>query len=418
MKLLLWDFKLAWRLLNHIRKERSRRSGRFFSVSFIVAVAGMSFGVMSLLLALGITEGFSRQYEKSVLGSQPHLIINSEDDVNESEKLTSLIKEEVEKTSLQTTSIQPVLYREGMLIGGKSLKGIVLKGVNLEAYFKVAAFKLTLDKLTSGYEKNEKNLPEIYLGKAAAKESGLKPGVVKILFPKNEHLKEITAKDLKSFFLAGVFESGVYEVDSSFALLDLKTAQDFFAVKAVSGLEVWLNDFQKASFISEKLRDVLSFPYEVLSWKEVNENVFKALETEKWMFGVLMLVLVVVASLNVLGTLMMLLLKKRHEIALLRALGYTWSRLKKLFLITGLMIGIWGITIGIIGGLLCEWILKTWEPIQLDPEIYFLKTVPIVIEWTHVGSVVLASSLVCIFGCLLTLRKISQISTTQILVDK
>ncbi len=162
----------------------------------------------------------------------------------------------------------------------------------------------------------------------------------------------------------------------------------------------------------------MSFPYEVLSWKEVNENIFKALETEKWMFGFLMLVLVMVASLNVLGSLMMLLLKKRHEIALLRALGYSWSRLRMLFLMDGLMIGVAGTTLGIWLGLVCEWILKTWEPIQLDPEIYFLKTVPIAIEGSHVITVAAAASGVCIVGCLLTLRKIAQVSTTQILLDK
>ncbi len=245
MKRLLWDIKLAWRWLMHTRQERSRQGGRFFSVSFGVAVVGMSFGVMALLLALGITEGFSRQYEKAVLGSQPHIMINSEDDVSEVNKLTTLVGDEVKKAALQATSIQPVLYREGMLIGGKSLKGIVLKGVSLENYFKVSGLKIILNQ-----EKNEQHLPEIYLGKAAADESGLKPGVIKLLFPKNQHLKEITSKDLKSFFLAGVFESGVYEVDSSFALLDLKTAQDFFAVKSVSGLEVWLSDFKQASAIS------------------------------------------------------------------------------------------------------------------------------------------------------------------------
>ncbi|QQR79773.1 MAG: ABC transporter permease [Deltaproteobacteria bacterium] len=405
-----WDVILAWRFF----RDSSR--GRFFSVSFRVAVLGMSFGVMALLLSLAITEGFTKEYERAVLGSHPHIVINSEDDVNNPDAIEKIIQASAQKISIPIKNIEPVIYREGMLIGGKSIKGLVLKGVPPH-YFEKSGIKI----ISRAVEKNENHLPEIFLGKAVAEESGIKTGIVKLLFPKTISQKslgkmEISPKDLKSFFLAGIFETGVYEMDSTFGILDLETAKNFFHLgETISGFETWIENPQEASRLVEKIREELSFPYEVLSWREINENIFKAMETEKWMFGVLMLVLVVVASLNVLGTLMMLLLKKRREIAILRTLGYSWSRLRKVFLIDGLLIGMTGTGLGIFFGLLCEFILKHWQPFALDPEVYFLKTVPVTFCWDHIFLVFGASLGIGVLGCMLTLKKISQVSTLTIL---
>ncbi len=409
----LWDAILAWRLF------ASSRAGGFFSASLWVAILGMGFGVMALLLALGITEGFSRDYEKAILGSQAHVTVHFEDDIDDPIAVEKAMGDVSRETRISVKNMERIIYREGMLVGGKSLKGLVLKGVSQDYFHKSGIISVDM---AAG--ENEKHLPKIYLGKVVAEESGVKPGVVKLLFPSafspKTHLKkdlsQISTQDLKSFFLAGVFETGVYEVDSSFAFLDLAEGSDFFHMgDRVSGFELWLDSPKNADRFSEALRDVLGFPYEILSWKEIHENVFKAMETEKWMFGLLMAVLIVVASLNVLGTLMMLILQKRREIAILRVLGYSWGRLRRVFILDGILIGVLGTASGLAGGLACEFVLKTWAPIRLEAEIYFLKTVPVAFLWDHLIWVSIAALSICLLGCILTLRKITHVALNGLL---
>jgi ABC-type lipoprotein release transport system permease subunit len=154
-----------------------------------------------------------------------------------------------------------------------------------------------------------------------------------------------------------------------------------------------------------------------MTWKELNENVFRALETERSIFFILMGTLIAVASLNVLGTLTMLLLEKRREVAILRALGLSWARMRKIFLFDGLLIGFAGVSLGILLGLGGLFILKTWQPIHLAPEVYFVKNVPVDFSAKNLVLVMSAAFVIVLVGCELALKRLTRFTGVRSLLE-
>lgn len=402
------DLDMARRLL-FTRRER------FLSVSAWVAMIGVCFGVAALLITLSIVSGFQKEYKKAVLGFNSHLIFLRDDEIkNPGDITTTFSKYETLGKKIDQT---PFIYREGMAVAGSRVKGVVLKGVDLEKYISLS--HISLHRITT--IKNKDHLPELFLGKSLAEELKLtekQDSVLNILFPQGLRPEESGIKNIKKFFVAGTFESGLYDYDSSFAFLTLAEAQNFFKTEGrVSGIEVWLEDPDRAEAWAQALRKDFPFPNTVMTWRELNENIFRALEVEKILFSVLILVLMMVASLNIVSTLMMLLIQRRGEISILRALGCSWKRLRKIFLFDGLLIGSVGTVLGVLLGLSVLLILKYWQPISLAPEIYFVRHVPVIFSWVHVVVVITSSLLISSFGCELALRGISKVDVARALTE-
>ncbi len=402
------DLHIARRLL-FTRRER------FLSVSSWVAMLGVCFGVASLLITLSIVSGFQKEYKKAVLGFNSHLIFLRDDEIENPDVLAKKFSkyETLGKKIDQT----PFIYREGMAVAGSRVKGVVLKGVNLEKYISLS--HMSLDRMTT--IKNKDHLPELFLGKSLAEELKLtekQDSVLRILFPQGLKPEDSGIKNIKKFFVAGTFESGLYDYDSSFAFLTLAEASKFFQTEGrVSGIEVWLENPDRAEAWAQAMRKDFPFPNTVMTWRELNENIFRALEMEKIVFSILILVLMTVASLNIVSTLMMLLIQRRGEISILKALGCSWKRLRKIFLLDGLLIGSVGTVLGIFLGLVVLLVLKYWQPIPLAPEIYFIRHVPVVFSWVHVVVVVVSSFLISTCGCELALRGISRVDVARTLTE-
>lgn len=394
----------------------SRRRERFLSVASVVAIFGMAFGVAALLIALSIISGFQREYKKAILGFNSHLILMKADEIAKPEEVADRLSKYSSRGRMKGWT--PFLYREGMAVSGSKVKGIVLKGIDFEKYSNLSRMKIEIEA-GGDSSQNPARLPTILLGKSLAEEIKPRDRILRILFPQGLSPEREGLKNVRRFFVGGTFESGLHEYDSSFAFLSLPEAEKFFQTEGrVSGLEIWLEDPEDAESWAEEMREDYAFPYVVLTWRELNEGVFRALELEKVIFGILMAVLIAVASLNVLGTLLMLLLEKRGQVAFLRASGMTWRRLRKIFLFDGLLIGLLGIALGVILGLGFLFFLEKWQPIQLAPEIYFVRNVPVVYLWKNFFGVVAASFLILFAGCELALRGISKMNVVRILVEK
>lgn len=389
----------------------SRRRRRFLSAAALVAILGMAFGVAALFISLSVISGFQKEYKKAILGFNSHLIVTRSDEIESVEEVTRRFSEIGLSEFL--VGWTPFIYREGMVISGGKLKGIILKGIDFKKYRELSRIHFSEESA-----KNTEHLPALILGKNIMSELGIRNDIVKILFPQGLKPEEAGVKNIRRFFGAGSFESGLYEYDSSLAFLNLDDAKKFFQTEGrVSGIEIWLKDPDQADQWADKMREKFEFPYTVMTWRELNENIFKALESEKFIFFLLMIVLIAVASLNILGTLMMLLLEKRGEIAVLRTSGLSWKRIRKIFLFDGLLIGSAGIALGIgIGFAVLFWI-ERWQPIPLSPEIYFLKTIPVIYEANNFLWVMGSALLLIFLGCELSLRGISRMNVSRALVE-
>jgi lipoprotein-releasing system permease protein len=183
---------------------------------------------------------------------------------------------------------------------------------------------------------------------------------------------------VKKFRLIGIFEVGMFEYDSNLALVSLKSAQDFFGMgNAVTGIEVKISDVYRAAEVRERIQQALGFPYLVKDWMQMNKNLFSALKLEKFTMFVILVLIILVASFNIVSTLIMNVIEKQREIAILKAMGTTNRGIMAVFMIQGFLIGLIGTFIGLTGGYTLSYILNTYQIIKLPPDIYYLSHLPV-----------------------------------------
>lgn len=392
----------------------SKRRGRFLSAAAVIAVLGLSFGVGALWVAFSVLTGFQTEYRRAILGINAHVILTKADEIRDASALEKDLQG-LDQLGARR-GVTPFIYREGLAVSGPQVKGVVLKGVDMERYERLS--QMNFERTPATAAENPDRLPEILLGKTLAKEVGLTRGVLRVLFPQGLKPEAMGVKNVKKFFVAGTFESGLYEYDASFALLNLETAQSFFQTDGkVSGLEIWLADPDRAEAWAEALRDRFDYPYAVMTWRELNENVFRALEMERAIFAVILGALVAVSALNVVGTLAMLFLERRGEVASLRAMGLSWKGIRKVFLFDGLLIGCAGVAAGLTLGSGVLLFLERWTPIPLAPEVYFVSRVPVMWSWTMPAAVAGASLAIVLTACAWALRRVSKLNVARALLE-
>jgi lipoprotein-releasing system permease protein len=184
----------------------------------------------------------------------------------------------------------------------------------------------------------------------------------------------------RAFRVAGIFYSGMYEYDSKFVYIDLDEAQKFFEVKGATGIELKVADIDDArSIAAQVVRQLGGYPYRARDWGEMNKNLFSALRLEKLVMGIILSIIIIVAAGLIVATVIMLVLEKRKEISVLKALGVPDGGIVKIFLAEGLQIGVAGGLLGLLSGLAwCFFIEKVG--IKLDPEVYYIPALPVRIE--------------------------------------
>jgi lipoprotein-releasing system permease protein len=178
--------------------------------------------------------------------------------------------------------------------------------------------------------------------------------------------------------IVGIFESGMYEYDSSLAYVSLATAQQFLDIgDAVHGLEIRVDDIYQAGDIASELEKLLGFGYIAKDWIRMNKNLFSALKLEKTAMFIVLALIVLVAAFNIISTLIMVVMGKNKDIAILKSMGATSNSIMRIFIYEGLVIGTSGTLIGVIGGLgLCK-LLSKYQFIKLTSDVYPMSTLPV-----------------------------------------
>jgi len=183
---------------------------------------------------------------------------------------------------------------------------------------------------------------------------------------------------VKQFRVIGIFEIGMFEYDSNLVLTAMKPAQEFFGMKdGISGIEVRLKDIYQAPEVKKQLQETLGFKYIVLDWMQMNKNLFSALKLEKFAMFVILVLIVLVASFNIISNLIMNVIEKSREIAILKAIGATSNSIMVIFMLQGLFIGLIGTFIGIAGGYALGFILNKYQIIRLPADVYYLSHLPV-----------------------------------------
>jgi lipoprotein-releasing system permease protein len=204
---------------------------------------------------------------------------------------------------------------------------------------------------------------------------------------------------LKKFRVTGIFDSGMYEYDSSLAYIPLVEAQKLLDVGgAVNGIEVKVDDIFAAGAIARDLEAALGFPYGARDWKEMNRSLFSALELEKIMMFIILVLIILVASFNIVSTLTMIVVEKGREIAILKAMGATPGRIMRIFMIDGLVIGLAGVALGVPLGYGASWLIQ--EYYTLPGDVYYISKIPVKLLWQDVAAVSAAALAISLLATL------------------
>jgi lipoprotein-releasing system permease protein len=282
--------------------------------------------------------------------------------------------------------MSPLAVGQVMVSSGKRAHGVFMRGIEPAAEFKTTDIlkhikEGSIEDLVSASSppSTKSTVPWIIIGKELSAMLGVFPGdTINVISPVGEMGPLGMLPKVRQFKIAAIFEMGMFEYDTNLVLVDLRSAQDFFGYgNAVSGIELRLDDIYKAPKIRDSATRKLGFPYYVRDWMQMNRNLFSALKLEKFAMFVILVLIVLVASFNIVSTLMMNVVEKAKEIAILKSMGATNQGVMMVFMLQGLMIGIVGTTIGIILGYILGYILNTYELIKLPADVYYLSKLPV-----------------------------------------
>jgi lipoprotein-releasing system permease protein len=359
-----------------LRYFRSKKKHRGLSVNTIISIGGVALGVMALIIVLSVMGGFHEDLQRKILGVNAHLVVLNytgriDNDVSLRQQISGI------PGVLHTA---PFIYGQVMLGYQERAYGAVVRGVDPDtetATTEIAGYMK--DGSMSALKGDDGSLPGIILGRELARNLGLFLGdEVRMISPSIDIGPLGMLPKMKKFRLAGIFEVGMFEYDSNLALIHIHEAQKFLGLgDEVIGIEVKTDDIYNSSVVAESIESLLGPPYYARDWMEMNRNLFSALKLEKLVMFIILTLIVLVASFNIISNLIMIVMEKAREIAIMKAMGATNSGIMSIFMIHGLIIGVVGTLIGLSGGYgICQ-LLKTYKFINLPADVYYLSYLPV-----------------------------------------
>ncbi len=369
-----------------IRYLKAKRKQRFISVITIISVLGVMVGVMALVVVLSVMNGFRSDLMSKILGVNSHvLVLNLSGTFNGYHQ----VAEKVKKMD-GVVAITPFIYTQVMLNNSGRVSGAVLRGVDPKSAARVVSFdKMIKEGSLSSLSETENGIPSIILGSELAKQIGASTGsLVTVISPEGKLTPLGRTPNTKRFKVTAVFDSGMYEYDASMVYISLGEAQRFLALgDSVTGLELKVKEVYQSDIIARKIQKSLGYPYWTKDWKLMNRSLFSALKLEKLTMFVILTMIVLVGALNIISTLVMVVMEKTRDVAILRAMGASARSIMSIFMLQGILVGVIGTIAGLFAGLgLCH-LLSRYKFINLPSDVYYISKLPVQVSVSDVSIV-------------------------------
>ena len=451
------------------RYLRAKRKEGFISLISLLSVAGVMVGVMALVIVIAVMSGAETEFRRRILGVEPHILVMEysgrfSDHATVLKKIASLSTsqacqvsstaqplKEGEESALAggdrhgkygISAVSPLLFGQSMIRTATGLSGAVIRGIDpASAHSMVKGYTPTqlrtllgkkrdgeIESMTKGRASAEGQsemrskasgaaiYPGIILGKELAVNLGVSTGDKVILMSTGGMLSPVGhMPSMKRFLVVGLFESGMYEYDSSLAYMDLKDAQTLMGMGSqISAMGVWVENIFDASIIKEGIVETLQYPYYARDWMEINKSLFSALKLEKTAMFVILTLIILVAAFNIASALIMMVMEKTRDIAVFKAMGATDGLVRKIFMLQGMVIGLLGTFLGTLAGVGICLLLEKYHFIEL-PAAYPFSTLPVQLESTDVLMIAVASVVICFFSTLYPSHKASKMNPVEAL---
>ena len=387
---------MSYELFIGLRYLKAKRKQTFVSLITLISIAGVMVGVTALIVVIAVMNGFKEDLRDKILGVTSHVVISRFDgNISKYQEVRAKVGE-VSGVNAAT----PFIYTQVMISSRKAISGAVLRGIEPQTASKVINLQKNL-RAGSLKELEAENEPEgmratpgIILGNELARNIGASRGEpVTVISPLGRLTPLGRVPRSQTFRVAGIFDSGMYEYDSTIAYVSLWAAQRFLGIgDRVTGIEVRVDDIYEADRVARAIGKALDgYPYWSRDWMRMNKNLFSALKLEKIVMFIILTLIILVAAFNIVGTLIMVVIEKTRDIAILKSMGATRRSIMKIFMIEGAVIGLVGTLLGLLGGYTLCTLLATYKFIELPSDVYYISTLPVQMNPLDVALIALAA---------------------------
>ncbi|MFA6221479.1 MAG: lipoprotein-releasing ABC transporter permease subunit [Desulfomonilaceae bacterium] len=392
--------KLPLELRVGLRYLRAKRKQAFVSVISAFGVLGVMLGVMTLIIVLGVMNGFERDLKDKILGTVSHIVVMN----NSTRSITDWVQV-MDRIKLidGINAVTPYIYGQAMLSSRGRVRGVIVRGIDPKSAPQVISISKYMEKGSlKGLGLADGDINGVIIGKELATSNSLRVGdSVQLISPQGKRTPIGAIPRVQNFRVVGIFKSGMYEFDSNLVYMDLAEAQKFFEMgSGVTGIEVNLKNIYDAPKIASRIESVLGAPYWTRTWRDMYRNLFSALKLEKIAMFIILTFIVLVAAFNIIISLIMLVMEKSRDIAVLKSLGATSDRIMRIFVVQGMIVGATGTFLGAIAGLGGGALLAKYPFIELPEEIYTISTLPIAISTSDVLTICIVALTICFLATL------------------
>ena len=369
-----------------LRYLRARRKQAFISLITFISVAGVMLGVMAMMVVLAVMTGFGTDIKSKILGANAHIRVMS--------RMGKLDLHGEVMTKIEgvkgVKATAPFIHGQVMLRRGSRVSGAILRGIDPSRAGRVVDIEKNVEETDLRVLGSSDVPPGIILGKELSRLLTAYPGDdVYVVSPFGGSLTPIGGRipHMKKFKVVGLFDSGMYDYDTSFAYVSVESAQQLLKLgQSVHGIEVKVDDIYGVDKISRSILDLVGAAYWTQDWMQMNKNFFSALKLEKVVMFIILVLIILVAAFNIISTLIMMVMEKTKDIAVLKSMGASSKSIMRIFMFDGLVIGVVGTILGIMGGGVLCFLLKRYEFVKLPSDVYYISTLPVRVQ---VGDVVL-----------------------------
>lgn len=385
LRTLTFEFFIARRYLRG-------RGRRFFSGNATIAIGGVFVGVAAIIIVLSVQNGFHKELRDRILGSSPHIVV-SQFGYRPVEYLgaADTIVEKIKQVP-GVRQVAPFLYSKILIRSGSMVEGGVVRGVEPELEKELTDIANNLVEGSFVFDSSG-----VIIGVELARSLGVFVGdriaLASLFSGTGTPLGYLPRTG--TFRVNGIFDAGMYEYNSSFVFVQLRDLQEFLGMPGkVNGYEVWVSDVDNAGQVARQIAMKLRMQFRAIDWITQNKNLFTALRLEKTVTFIVLVLIVLVAAFNIVGMLTMMVIRKTREIGILKTIGTKSPSITRIFMIVGASIGLIGTGFGAMFGFVVSWLLNRYRFVNLPGDVYFIKNLPVQMQWQDFVVVCLSALLI------------------------
>ncbi|MGI6655813.1 MAG: lipoprotein-releasing ABC transporter permease subunit [Desulfobulbus sp.] len=396
-----------------LRYLRAKRKQKFISLITVISILGVAVGVLALIVVLSVYTGFTEGLRDQIIGVNAHALVQRYGaPVTEVEQVQATV-DQVDGVAATT----PYVNAQALISSLEQSSGVMLRGIETASALKVLTIgnKMTSGQLTDLDRQGE--VPGVILGHDLARQLQVGLGSrVRLISPNGPLSPMGVLPKIRTCEVVGLFETGMFEYDSTIGYIDLDTARSLAGLSAgAHGIEIRVRHVDQAGVVADRVQAALGPGYLVRDWMRLNRNLFAGLKLEKLGLFIALDLIILVAALNIISALVMVVMEKNRDIAILKSMGATTRSIMRIFFYQGMVIGLAGTVLGVAGGLgLCA-LLARYKIIELPPNVYPMSTMPIKVVWFDVGLIAVSAVLITLLATLYPSWKASRIRPAEAL---